>query len=145
MEITIDDTVLNGDTEQWLVQFVKDVLWNAGVNTQHETMRIYEYTGKRVYLVADGHEIDDLKGDYTIRTWDYKITPKSKNKLEGKKYNANKQVTPKGGIKLSERVTWTLFKQFPLPPERGHSAGKELANGVALITFKIALPEEEEE
>jgi len=137
MEISIDDTVLNGDTEQWLVQFVTEVLQSAGI-TEHDTMRIYRYTGKRVYLIADGHEIDDCVGDYTIRTWNYKKTPESEKKLQGREYNANKDGTPEGEIELTERVEWTLFKIFRLPEDQvGHSAGTELAAGDTFITFKV--------
>ena len=137
MEISIDDTVLNGDTEQWLVQFVTEVLQSAGI-TEHDTMRIYDYSGKRVYLIADGHEIDDCVGDYTIRTWNYKKTPESEKKLEGREYNANKDGTPEGEIELTERVEWTLYKRFLLGEKYpGQSAGTELAVGDTFITFKV--------
>ena len=131
MEITIDDSVLNRDTEQWLVQFVKDVMYISGVNSKHETMRIFEYDGKRVYLIADDHEIDSgTGGDYTIRTWDYKKTPKSEKALQ----KAEEKAKPgdKVKLKLSEHVTWTLFTWV-----KGSNSAKEVANNRCLIEFNV--------
>ena len=105
----VDNDVLQAfGYEQWVEQFVKDVISQAKLECEEVTIEDVEHS-KRIYLSVDSKE-------YMIRTWNFHPVERDNN-----------------NDVCAEMVDYTLFEII----ENGNGGhGNEISNGMLRIAWK---------
>ena len=103
-----NDTLQEFGYEQWVEQFVKEVISKTNLECEEIVIEDIEHC-KRIFLSIDSKK-------YTIRTWNFYPVKRDKNKDV-----------------CAEMVDYTLFEMIK---DKNGVHGSEISNGTIRITWK---------